>query len=164
MVGGEGGVPKPALGESWKVIPRVRVLLARNASCRVSTLSVLKHTSMVGEKCPSFSLPTYLSVEIEERFRHMREREISVASSLNSFRPPEEQRNSRSVALHRQLREEDTGTGVPPFSRHVAARVSVELPRCGFLVQLSFLPRSFLQVLAETRISLNGFLSYAYNG
>ncbi|GMG98227.1 hypothetical protein Nepgr_000067 [Nepenthes gracilis] len=30
MVGGEGGLPKPALGESWKGVPHVRLLLSRD--------------------------------------------------------------------------------------------------------------------------------------
>lgn len=48
MVGGEGGLPKPALGESWKSIPHVRLLLSREHGSSISTVSVLKHTSMVG--------------------------------------------------------------------------------------------------------------------
>ncbi|XP_078444994.1 DNA repair RAD51-like protein [Wolffia australiana] len=46
MVNGEGGVAKPALGESWKIIPHVRLLLSRDNGSRSSSLSILKHTSM----------------------------------------------------------------------------------------------------------------------
>ncbi|CAI9097349.1 OLC1v1033749C1 [Oldenlandia corymbosa var. corymbosa] len=41
MVAGEGGITKPALGESWKSIPHVRLMLSRNPS----SMSILRHPS-----------------------------------------------------------------------------------------------------------------------
>uniref|UniRef100_A0A1D1Z4W9 DNA repair protein RAD51 4 n=2 Tax=Anthurium amnicola TaxID=1678845 RepID=A0A1D1Z4W9_9ARAE len=46
MVGGEGGISKPALGESWKSIPHVRLLLSRDHGSDLCIVSVLKHSSM----------------------------------------------------------------------------------------------------------------------
>ncbi|GAB4824354.1 hypothetical protein Ancab_007242 [Ancistrocladus abbreviatus] len=42
MVGGEGGLAKPALGESWKSIPHVRLLLSRDQESNICRISVLK--------------------------------------------------------------------------------------------------------------------------
>ncbi|WOK96938.1 hypothetical protein Cni_G05646 [Canna indica] len=44
MVGGEGGNLKPALGESWRSIPHVRLLLSRDQGSNICNVSVLKHT------------------------------------------------------------------------------------------------------------------------
>ncbi|XP_057533998.1 DNA repair protein RAD51 homolog 4 isoform X1 [Amaranthus tricolor] len=44
MVAGEGGTSKPALGESWKSIPHVRLLLSRDRES--NTISVIRHPSM----------------------------------------------------------------------------------------------------------------------
>ncbi|XP_065868848.1 DNA repair protein RAD51 homolog 4 [Euphorbia lathyris] len=57
MVGGEGGHPKPALGESWKSIPHVRLLLSRdrdrgNNNCNIS---ILKHPSLASGKAANFN-------------------------------------------------------------------------------------------------------------
>ena len=46
-VGGEGGQPKPALGESWKSMPHVRLLLERDPISDVCQASIMKHTSIV---------------------------------------------------------------------------------------------------------------------
>ena len=46
-VGGEGGQLKPALGESWKSMPHVRLLLERDPISDVCQASVMKHTSIV---------------------------------------------------------------------------------------------------------------------
>lgn len=43
MVAGEGGASKPALGESWKNIPHVRLLLSRDHVTNTSSMSILKH-------------------------------------------------------------------------------------------------------------------------
>jgi len=45
-VGGEGGQPKPALGESWKSMPHVRLLLERDPISDVCQASIVKHTSI----------------------------------------------------------------------------------------------------------------------
>ncbi|OAY81257.1 DNA repair protein RAD 4, partial [Ananas comosus] len=47
MVGGEGGIIKPALGESWKNIPHVRLVVSRDQESNVCTATVLKHTMRV---------------------------------------------------------------------------------------------------------------------
>ncbi|KAL3850713.1 hypothetical protein ACJIZ3_012595 [Penstemon smallii] len=44
MVAGEAGISKPALGESWKNIPHVRLMLSRRHGTNVSSISLLKHT------------------------------------------------------------------------------------------------------------------------
>ncbi|CAN1230763.1 DNA repair protein RAD51 homolog 4 [Linum grandiflorum] len=47
MVGaGEGGSLKPALGESWKSIPHVRLMLSRSHGSNSCKFSTLKHPSM----------------------------------------------------------------------------------------------------------------------
>ncbi|KAK7404618.1 hypothetical protein VNO78_05573 [Psophocarpus tetragonolobus] len=47
VVGGEDGVSKPALGESWKSVPHVRLLLSRDCGSNVCNISMLKHPSKV---------------------------------------------------------------------------------------------------------------------
>lgn len=47
MVAGEGGATKPALGESWKSIPHVRLMVSRDPGGRSSKISVLMHPAMV---------------------------------------------------------------------------------------------------------------------
>uniref|UniRef100_M4EPI0 RecA family profile 1 domain-containing protein n=1 Tax=Brassica campestris TaxID=3711 RepID=M4EPI0_BRACM len=44
---GESGKTKPALGETWKSIPHVRLMLSRDHRNSNCTISILKHTSMV---------------------------------------------------------------------------------------------------------------------
>nr|GMD17465.1 DNA repair protein RAD51 homolog 4 isoform X2 [Ipomoea batatas] len=46
MVAGEAGLLKPALGESWKSIPHIRLLLSRDSTRHISSISVLKHPNM----------------------------------------------------------------------------------------------------------------------
>ncbi|KAL0797475.1 hypothetical protein Bca101_052649 [Brassica carinata] len=43
---GENGKTKPALGETWKSIPHVRLMLSRDHRNSNCTISILKHTSM----------------------------------------------------------------------------------------------------------------------
>ncbi|XP_020552632.1 DNA repair protein RAD51 homolog 4 isoform X4 [Sesamum indicum] len=43
MVAGEAGSSKPALGDSWKSIPHVRLLLHRYRATNDSCISILKH-------------------------------------------------------------------------------------------------------------------------
>ncbi|XP_025641890.1 DNA repair protein RAD51 homolog 4 isoform X1 [Arachis hypogaea] len=47
MVAGEGGTSKPALGESWKSVPHIRLLLSREYGSNVCNVSTLKHPSVV---------------------------------------------------------------------------------------------------------------------
>lgn len=60
MVGGEGGNPKPALGESWKSIPHVRLLLSRDCGSNICNVSILKHPSVVTFVYSFISLIVYL--------------------------------------------------------------------------------------------------------
>ncbi|MCL7026771.1 hypothetical protein MKW94_001540 [Papaver nudicaule] len=44
--GGERGIPKPALGESWKSVSHVRLLLSRDHVSNTCSISILKHPAM----------------------------------------------------------------------------------------------------------------------
>lgn len=57
MVGGEGGTLKPALGESWKSIPHVRLLLSRDHGSNICNMSILHHPSTVSGKGARFMIP-----------------------------------------------------------------------------------------------------------
>ncbi|XP_042459251.1 DNA repair protein RAD51 homolog 4-like isoform X2 [Zingiber officinale] len=46
MVGGQRGHLKPALGESWKSIPHVQLLLSRDKGNTICGISILKHTTI----------------------------------------------------------------------------------------------------------------------
>ncbi|CAN4120030.1 unnamed protein product [Withania somnifera] len=51
MVSGERGTSKPALGESWRSIPHVRLLLSRDHIRNISSMSVLRHPHMaIGDR------------------------------------------------------------------------------------------------------------------
>ncbi|XP_078180997.1 DNA repair RAD51-like protein [Carex rostrata] len=54
MVGGENGTLKPALGESWKGIPHVRLLLSRSTGTNYGTATVLKHTLLASGRTANF--------------------------------------------------------------------------------------------------------------
>ncbi|CAN1230767.1 DNA repair protein RAD51 homolog 4 [Linum grandiflorum] len=57
MVGaGEGGSLKPALGESWKSIPHVRLMLSRSHGSNSCKFSTLKHPSMASGRSASFTI------------------------------------------------------------------------------------------------------------
>ncbi|KAL7127397.1 hypothetical protein ABFS83_14G250000 [Erythranthe nasuta] len=56
MVGGEAGVSKPALGESWKSIPHVRLLISRYSATKDSTISILKHPYLATGKTADFAV------------------------------------------------------------------------------------------------------------
>lgn len=47
MVGGEGGTLKPALGESWKNVPHVRLQFSRDLATSIYGVYILKHPCMV---------------------------------------------------------------------------------------------------------------------
>lgn len=47
MVGGQQGHLKPALGESWKSIPHVQLLLSHDKGSTIRGISILKHTTIV---------------------------------------------------------------------------------------------------------------------
>ncbi|KAJ4842281.1 DNA repair protein rad51d [Turnera subulata] len=56
MVGGDGGHLKPALGESWKSIPHVRLLLSRDLQSNICNISILKHSYLASGKAGRFTL------------------------------------------------------------------------------------------------------------
>ncbi|XP_048140502.1 DNA repair protein RAD51 homolog 4 isoform X4 [Rhodamnia argentea] len=53
-VGGDGGIPKPALGESWKTLTHVRLLLSRDCGSDTYHVSLLKHPSAASGKAAKF--------------------------------------------------------------------------------------------------------------
>ncbi|KAK9940367.1 hypothetical protein M0R45_017033 [Rubus argutus] len=55
-VGGERGIPKPALGQTWKSVPHVRLLLSGDHGNNIRSISVLKHPSMASGKVASFTI------------------------------------------------------------------------------------------------------------
>lgn len=54
MVGGDGGTLKPALGESWRSVPHVRLQLSHNHGNNTCNMSVLKHTSVACGRTSKF--------------------------------------------------------------------------------------------------------------
>ncbi|CAL5334251.1 DNA repair protein RAD51 homolog 4 [Camellia sinensis] len=54
MVSGEGGIHKPALGESWKTIPHVRLQLSREHGTNVCNMCILRHPNMASGKAVKF--------------------------------------------------------------------------------------------------------------
>ncbi|KAG8060856.1 hypothetical protein GUJ93_ZPchr0002g26421 [Zizania palustris] len=58
MVAGNGA-PKPALGESWKTVPHVRLVFSRDRGSNICTATVLKHTLLAsGRNCMKFAVPS----------------------------------------------------------------------------------------------------------
>ncbi|XP_004505899.1 DNA repair protein RAD51 homolog 4 isoform X2 [Cicer arietinum] len=53
VVGGEDGNSKPALGESWKSVPHVRLLLSRDCGGNVCNISIIKHPAMASGRTAS---------------------------------------------------------------------------------------------------------------
>ncbi|XP_062016495.1 DNA repair protein RAD51 homolog 4 isoform X3 [Rosa rugosa] len=53
-VGGERGIPKPALGQIWKTVAHVRLLLSADHGNDTRSISVLKHPSMASGKVARF--------------------------------------------------------------------------------------------------------------
>ncbi|XP_057781646.1 DNA repair protein RAD51 homolog 4 isoform X2 [Salvia miltiorrhiza] len=51
MVAGEAGISKPALGESWKSIPHVRLLLSKKYSTNGTCITILKHPYLGTRLC-----------------------------------------------------------------------------------------------------------------
>lgn len=56
MVSGEGGILKPALGESWKSIPHVRLQLSYDQGSNICNASILKHTFMASGRTAKFTI------------------------------------------------------------------------------------------------------------
>ncbi|KAL5711097.1 hypothetical protein ACHQM5_021593 [Ranunculus cassubicifolius] len=55
-VGGEGGSSKPALGESWKNVSHVQLLLSRDRRSNLFNVSILKHPCMVSNQAAEFTI------------------------------------------------------------------------------------------------------------
>ncbi|KAG0554615.1 hypothetical protein KC19_12G105100 [Ceratodon purpureus] len=55
-VGGEGGQPKPALGETWKAIPNVRLHFVRDWDSNLCHVSVMKHATMSCNRQTAFRI------------------------------------------------------------------------------------------------------------
>ncbi|XP_052201330.1 DNA repair protein RAD51 homolog 4 isoform X2 [Diospyros lotus] len=64
MVGGEGGISKPALGESWKSIPHVRLQLSREQGSNTFNMRLLRHPYM-GSTCVNFGRVYYLPQKLQ---------------------------------------------------------------------------------------------------
>ena len=47
MVSAGNGAVKPALGESWKAVPHIRLMISRECENNICTATVLKHTLLV---------------------------------------------------------------------------------------------------------------------
>ncbi|KAF7805510.1 DNA repair protein RAD51-like protein 4 isoform X2 [Senna tora] len=56
MVGGDSGTSKPALGESWKSVPHIRLLLSRDWQSNICNFFILKHPSMASGRAASCTL------------------------------------------------------------------------------------------------------------
>ncbi|XP_074563831.1 DNA repair protein RAD51 homolog 4 [Curcuma longa] len=54
MVGGQQGHLKPALGESWKSIPHVQLLLSHDKGSTIRGISILKHTTIGSGRTAKF--------------------------------------------------------------------------------------------------------------
>ncbi|KAL6979243.1 DNA repair protein rad51d [Sarracenia purpurea var. burkii] len=54
--GGEQGISKPALGESWKSIPHVRLHLSREHGSNICNMSILGHPYMASGKTTKFMI------------------------------------------------------------------------------------------------------------
>nr|XP_043609950.1 DNA repair protein RAD51 homolog 4 isoform X2 [Erigeron canadensis] len=57
MVSGEGGIPKPALGESWKNIPHVRLQVSQDHASNTYGVYILKHPYMASGGSVTFMIP-----------------------------------------------------------------------------------------------------------
>ncbi|RLM84364.1 hypothetical protein C2845_PM04G10790 [Panicum miliaceum] len=58
MVSAGNGAVKPALGESWKAVPHVRLMLSRECQNNICTATVLKHTLMASGRTAKFAAPS----------------------------------------------------------------------------------------------------------
>ncbi|XP_057449110.1 DNA repair protein RAD51 homolog 4 [Lotus japonicus] len=56
VVGGEDGISKPALGESWKSVSHVRLLLSHDSTSNVCNISIIKHPSMASGRAASSTM------------------------------------------------------------------------------------------------------------
>ncbi|XP_059660616.1 DNA repair protein RAD51 homolog 4-like [Cornus florida] len=56
MVSGDGGITKPALGDSWKSLPHVRLQLTRDHSSNICKMSILTHPYMASGNTVIFTI------------------------------------------------------------------------------------------------------------
>ncbi|XP_047067270.1 LOW QUALITY PROTEIN: DNA repair protein RAD51 homolog 4 [Lolium rigidum] len=55
MVAGNGA-PKPALGESWKAVPHIRLMISRDRGSNICTATILKHTLLASGRHMKFAV------------------------------------------------------------------------------------------------------------
>ncbi|KAJ1292658.1 hypothetical protein BS78_01G006800 [Paspalum vaginatum] len=58
MVSAGNGAVKPALGESWKAVPHVRLVISRDRGSNICTATVLKHTLLASGRTTKFVVPS----------------------------------------------------------------------------------------------------------
>ncbi|KAL6638844.1 hypothetical protein ACP70R_023480 [Stipagrostis hirtigluma subsp. patula] len=58
MVSAGNGAHKPALGESWKAVPHVRLVTSCDRASNICTATVLKHTLLASGRTMKFVLPS----------------------------------------------------------------------------------------------------------
>ncbi|XP_066391325.1 DNA repair protein RAD51 homolog 4-like [Miscanthus floridulus] len=58
MVSAGNGAVKPALGESWKAVPHVRLVISRVHGSNICTATVLKHTLLASGRTAKFVVPS----------------------------------------------------------------------------------------------------------
>ncbi|XP_039794357.1 DNA repair protein RAD51 homolog 4-like isoform X2 [Panicum virgatum] len=58
MVSAGNGAVKPALGESWKAVPHVRLMISRECENNICTATVLKHTLLASGRTAKFVAPS----------------------------------------------------------------------------------------------------------
>ncbi|KXG36809.1 DNA repair protein RAD51 homolog 4 isoform X2 [Sorghum bicolor] len=58
MVSAGNGAVKPALGESWKAVPHVRLVISREHDSNICTATVLKHTQLASGRTTKFVIPS----------------------------------------------------------------------------------------------------------
>ncbi|CAL5080297.1 unnamed protein product [Urochloa decumbens] len=58
MVSAGNGAVKPALGESWKAVPHVRLVISRECESNICTATVLKHTLLASGRTAKFVVPS----------------------------------------------------------------------------------------------------------
>jgi len=58
MVSAGNGAVKPALGESWKTVPHVRLMISRENN--ICTATVLKHTLLASGRTAKFVAPSQM--------------------------------------------------------------------------------------------------------
>ncbi|CAL4957094.1 unnamed protein product [Urochloa decumbens] len=58
MVSAGNGSVKPALGESWKAVPHVRLVISHECGSNICTATLLKHTQLASDRTAKFVVPS----------------------------------------------------------------------------------------------------------